>query len=119
MKIKLNMKQMQEVRNKLRETDRKDFDLTDISEVFRMLKYWAKSIGAGEEKIKSVTELADGYLCRVNEKFHDTMKAYLKQIREQRFSEGMKERKVQGALDKYDRLIREAEEKKTQLGENE
>ena len=117
MKIKLNLKQIEEVRRGLMETDRKDFDLSDISQVFRMLQYWAKSAGAGKEKIKSVTELPDGYLCRVNEKFHDSMKTYLKESRERRFSEEMKERKIQGTLDKYERLMKEAENKKPELGE--
>ncbi|MBI4831069.1 MAG: hypothetical protein HY801_05845 [Candidatus Lindowbacteria bacterium] len=119
MKIKLNKGQIEDVRRELKETDRKDFDIGDIPQVFRMLQYWAQCVGAGEAKIKSVTELSDGYLCRVNEKFHDLMKAYLKDVRSRRFNEEMKERKTQSVVDKYDRLIREAEEKKNRPKEME
>jgi hypothetical protein len=112
MKIKLNMKQITDIKREIKETDRKSFDLSDISEVFRMLQYWAKSAGTGDEKIKTITELPDGYLCRVNEKFHDSMKEYLRQARMRRFSEQIKEVKVQETIEKYDRLIKEAEEKK-------
>lgn len=112
MKIKLNTKQIEDVRREIEETDRKKFDLDDISGVFRMLQYWPKSFGSGEEKIKSVTELSDGYLCRVNRRFHDSMKEFLKEVRTRRFSGEMRERKVQGAIKKYERLIKEAKEEK-------
>jgi hypothetical protein len=119
MKIKLNMKQVTDIMREIKETDRKTFDLSDVSEVFQMLKYWAKSAGTGDEKIKTITELPDGYLCRVNEKFHDSMKEYLKQSRMRRFSEQIKEVrahetivKAQETIEKYDRLIKEAEERK-------
>ncbi len=113
MKIKLNTEQIEDLRREIEETDRKKFDMSDVSEVFRMLQYWSKSVGTGEEKIKSVTELSDGYLCRVNRAFHDSMKEFLKQVRSRRFSDHMKERKVKGAIGKYERLIKEAEEEKT------
>jgi len=114
MKIKLNTKQIATVMRELKETDRKSFDVSDVSGVFRMLQYWAKSAGTGEEKIKTITELPDGYLCRVNRKFHDSMKEYLKEAKTRRFSEQMKELKVQATVEEYDRLMKEAEEKKGQ-----
>jgi hypothetical protein len=112
MKIKLNSKQIAKVARELKETDRRNFDLKDVGEVFKMLQYWAKAVGTGEEKIQSVTELPDGYLCRVNRKFHDTMKHYIREAGAKRFSDQMKEVKVQEALEKYDRLIKEAKERK-------
>ena len=115
MKIKLNTEQIEDLRRELEETDRKKFDMSDISDVFRMLQYWSKSVGTGEEKIKSVTELPDGYLCRVNRTFHDSMKEFLRQVRTRRFSDQMKKRKVQGAIKKYERLIKESEEEKGPL----
>jgi hypothetical protein len=113
----LNTEQIEDLRRELEETDRKKFDMSDISDVFRMLQYWSKSVGAGEEKIKSVTELTDGYLCRVNRTFHDSMKEFLRQVRTRRFSDQMKERKVQGAVKKYERLMKEAEEEKSKEAE--
>jgi len=112
MKIKLNMKQITNVMRELKETDRKSFDLSDVSDVFRMLQYWAKSAGTGEEKIKNITELPDGYLLRVNRKFHDSMKEYLKQTGMRRFSEQMRDLKAQETAEKYDRLIKESEQRK-------
>lgn len=117
MKIKLNTEQIEDLRRELEETDRKKFDMSDVSDVFRMLQYWSKSVGAGEEKIKSVTELTDGYLCRVNRTFHDSMKEFLRQVRKRRFSDQMKERKVQGTVKKYERLMKEAEEEKSKEAE--
>lgn len=119
MKIKLNTKQIEDLRREIEETDRKKFDMADTAGVFRMLRYWSKSVGTGEEKIKSVTELPDGYLCRVNRIFHDSMKNFLKQARSRRFSDQMRERKVQGTVKKYERLIKEAEEEKAKESEEE
>jgi hypothetical protein len=112
MKIKLNMKHVAVVARELKETDRKNFNPTEVGQVFQMLQYWCKSAGTGGEKIQSVTELPDGYLCRVNGKFHDAMKAYIKQAGSRKFTEQMKEVKVQETLDKYERLIKEAEGQK-------
>jgi hypothetical protein len=112
MKIKLNRKQVAAVARELKETDRKNFNPADVEEVFKMLQYWTKTVGSGEGKIQSVTELPDGYLCRVNSKFHDSIKAYIKQAGSRKFSEQMKEMKIQETVDKYDRLIKEAEEDK-------
>lgn len=112
MKIKLNSKQIAKVARELKETDRKNFDVKDVGEVFKMLQYWTKSVGTGEEKIQSVTELPDGYLCRVNRKFRDSMKDYIRDVGARKFSEQMKDVKVQETLDKYDRLIKEAKERK-------
>ena len=84
MKIKLNHKQIESIRRELKKTERRGFKLDDVSQVFRMLQYWSKSIGGKDVKIQSVAELADGYMCRVNSKFRERMKAYLKHIRQQR-----------------------------------
>jgi hypothetical protein len=118
MKIKLNSKQIEKIRRQLGETDRKQFDTSDVFEVFKMLQYWSRCIGGDEVKIKSVTELADGYLCRVNSKFREVMKAFLKQGRSHHSEkeipdEDMTEKKegILGNADRYERLIREAEEK--------
>jgi hypothetical protein len=119
MKIKLNAEQVEDIRRELKETDRKEFDTSDIPQVFQMLQYWAQCVGAGKAKIKSVTELPGGFLCRVNERFHDIMKEYLKDVRSRRFSEDMKERKKQSVINKYERLMKEAEEKKNQPKEAE
>lgn len=115
MKIKLNMKQIAVVARELKETDRKTFDLADVGQVFKMLQYWCKTAGTGEEKIQSVTELPDGYLCRVNRKFRDAIKNYIRASGSRRLSDQMKEMKVQGTLAKYDRLIKEAEEQRKLL----
>jgi hypothetical protein len=112
MKIKLNTKHIAVVAQGLKETDRKNFDLVDVGQVFKMLQYWAKTAGAGKAKIQSVTELPDGFLCRVNRKFHDMMKTYIKEIGSKRFGEQVKEMKVRDTLEKYDRLIQEAEDEK-------
>lgn len=115
MKIKLNLKQIEDIRRKLEETDRKKFDIADISHVFRMLQYWSKCVGGKETKIKSVTALPDGYLCRVNSSFREAMKGYLKQARSGEIDEeGMDETEKGGMLTntaRYERLIKEAEEK--------
>jgi hypothetical protein len=112
MKVKLNSKQIELIRRELKETDRRSFNTDDVSEVFKMLKYWGKSIGKGEAKIKTVAELADGYLCRVNTTFRKTMKEYIKQIRErkaQEYQQEKQEKEMQYNAEKYDQLIREAE----------
>jgi hypothetical protein len=114
MKIKLNLKQIETIRKQLEETDRKKYDTSDISQVFRMLQYWSKCIGGDETKIKSVTELPDGFLCRVNSQFRDSMKAFLRQARPQRAEEEIEDSK-QGSLienvQRYERLIKEAEKR--------
>jgi len=110
MKIKLNIKQIEDIRRELAETDRKKFDLSEVSQVFRMLQYWSKSVGGKEAKIKSVTELGDGFLCRVNPEFRNLMKEYLKETRERRFSEEMKERKARAAMDKYKHILEDSED---------
>lgn len=112
MKVKLNLKQMHVLRREIKENSRKDFDITDLAEVFKMLKFWTKSFGTGEEKIKSITELPDGYLCRVNKKFHDTMKDFIREAKSRRYAEELKQR----TAEEYDRLIKEAEEQKEQTG---
>ena len=112
MKIKLNTKQIENIGRELKETDRKSYDTSDVSQIFRMLQYWSKTVGGKETKIKSVTELPDGYLCRVNSKFRDSMKAFLKQMRSRRLEEQMKGKKEEEMLenaDRYEQLIREAE----------
>jgi hypothetical protein len=108
MKIKLNLKQIQILRREIRENSRKDFDIEDLAEVFKMLKFWTKSFGTGEEKIKSIAALPDGYLCRVNEKFHDSMKSFIKEAKARRYAEEISQR----TAEEYDRLIKEAEEQK-------
>lgn len=115
MKVKLNKKQIENIRRELKETERRDYKTDDVSQIFRMLQYWSKSVGGGEAKIKSVAELPDGYLCRVNSKFRELMKAYLKQVKthklEQRAQE-KREKELQENVEKYDQLIKEAEEAK-------
>jgi hypothetical protein len=114
MKIKLNLKQIESLRRELEETDRKRFDISDVSEVFRMLQYWSKSIGRKEAKIKSITELGDGYLCRVNSTFRESMKGFLKDIRSREHEEKIREAEERGiprTASKLERLIMEAEEK--------
>ncbi len=111
MKVKLNKKQIENIRRELKETERRKYDTDDVAEVFRMLQYWAKSIGGGEAKIQSVAQLSDGYRCRVNPKFRDLMKAFLKRIRAQKIEEATrikKERDMQANVDEYDRLIKGA-----------
>ena len=110
MKIKLNLRQLEDVRRELQETDRKKFEIKEVSQVFRMLQYWSKSVGSTTAKIKSVTELGDGFLCRVNRDFRDLMKEYLKEIRSRRISEELKERKVKAAMDKYKHILEEPED---------
>lgn len=117
MKIKLNSGQIARIRRELKETDRKDFDTDDVSGVFRMLQYWAKSIGAGEPKVTSVTEIPGGYLCRVNSRFRDLIRTYLKQARSRLLEESAKtkrEREMQETVERYDQLIKEAEQNKRQ-----
>lgn len=114
MKVKLNSKQIELIRRELKETERRSFQTEDVSQVFRMLQYWGKCIGKGEAKIKTVVELPDGFLCRVNSTFRERMKAYLKQIREHKAEEHLRakqEREMEENAERYDRLIREAEEK--------
>lgn len=114
MKVKLNSKQIELIRRELKETERRSFQTEDVSQVFRMLQYWGKCIGKGEAKIKTVVELPDGFLCRVNSTFRERMKEYLKQIREHKAEEHLRakqEREMQENAERYDRLIREAEEK--------
>lgn len=113
MKVKLNRKQIEVIRRELKETERRNFKTEDVSEVFKMLQYWGKSVGRGEAKIKTVAELADGYLCRVNSTFREMMKAYIKQIRGRKAEEHLQakqDREMQDNADRYDQLIREAEE---------
>ncbi len=113
MKIKLNKKQIENIRRELKETERRGFETDDVSHVFRMLQYWAKSVGVGEAKIQSVAELPDGYLCRVNSKFRESMKAFLKRVRERRLEKGVqlkKEKEMQATAEKYDQLIKESKE---------
>ncbi len=113
MKIKLNLEQIEDVSQELKDTDRKKFDTSEVSEIFRMLKYWSKTVGGKETKIKSVTMMADGYLCRVNHKFRDSMKVFLKDVRSRRFNEEMKEMKARATINKYDKLMGDAEEGKS------
>jgi hypothetical protein len=113
MKVKLNSKQIEIIRRELKETERRNFETEDVAEVFKMLQYWGKSVGRGEAKIKTVAELADGYLCRVNSTFREMMKAYIKQIRERKaeqYLEAKQEREMQDNAERYDRLILEAKE---------
>ena len=124
MKIKLNTNQIEEICRELKESDRKDFDISEVADVFRMLQYWAKTVGSGKEKIKSVAQRPDGYLCRVNQTFRDSMKEFLKETRERRHSEEkeersvrMKEKKIKETVERYDRLIKEAEEEKGRSGQ--
>ncbi len=112
MKIKLNRKHILAIARELKETDRKNFDPDDVGEVFKMLQYWIKTAGTGQEKVQSVTELPDGYLCRVNEKFHDSIKNYIKHSTSRRLDDQLKDLKTRETIDKYDRLIKEAEEEK-------
>ena len=115
MKVKLNNKQIETIRRGLKESERRNYKTDDVSDVFRMLQYWAKSIGVGEAKIQSVADLGEGYLCRVNSKFRDRMKAYLKDARAQRIGEhniAKKEKEMRKNAEKYERLIREAERTK-------
>jgi len=119
MKIKLNNKQIENIRRELKEIDRRNYKTEDVAEVFKMLQYWAKSATAGDAKIKSVTELPDGYLCRVNSKFRESMKAYLKKARQHRFEEGArtkKEREMQENAERYEQLIEEAERTRMRVG---
>ena len=109
MKIKLNLKQINNISRELQETDRKKYDLDEVSDVFKMLQYWAKTVGGGDPKIKSIVELGDGYLCRVNPTFQDTMKMYLKDIQVRRTAEFSKEKRQQDTMEEYERLIKEAE----------
>ena len=121
MKIKLNHKQIESIRLEIKKTERRGFKLDDVSQVFRMLQYWSKSIGGKDVKIQSVTELADGYMCRVNSKFRETMKTYLKHIRQQRiemYEQASKEKQIHETVDKYDELIREAEESRQQADDS-
>ncbi len=111
MKIKLNSRQIAEVSRRIQESDRKTFSVDDVTEVFRMLRYWIKSHGSGEEAIKSIVELPDGYVCRVNRKFRDSMKAFFKERRALELAEDVKELEEKETLSKYDQLIREAEER--------
>ena len=120
MKIKLNLKQIEIIRRRLEETDRKKFDTSDVSEVFKMLQYWSRCIGGDKTRIKSVTDVADGYLCRVNSKFREVMKHFLKQGRsrpsEKEIADDEMTEKKGGILDdaqRYERLIREAENQQT------
>jgi len=110
MKIKLNLRQLEDVRRELQATDRKKFEIKEVSQVFRMLQYWSKSVGGKTAKIKSVTELGDGFLCRVNREFRDLMKEYLRETRSRRLSEELKERKVRAAMDKYKHILEESED---------
>lgn len=114
MKIKLNKKQVLAIKRELEETDRKKFDVSEVMEVFRMLKYWSKCVGGDETAIKTVVELPDGYLCRVNREFRESIKTYLKDIRSRRAetAEERKQQKKQEFSNKFDRLVREAEERK-------
>ena len=121
MKIKLNKKQVLAIRRELEETDRKKFDLSEVMEVFRMLQYWSKCIGGDDTAIKTIVELPDGYLCRVNRQFRESIKAYLSDIRSRR-AENAEERKIQkkqDVADEFDRLVREAGERqnKPKMGE--
>lgn len=112
MKVKLNDRQIETIRRGLKESERRNYKTDDVSDVFRMLQYWAKSIGAGEAKIQSVADLGGGYLCRVNSKFRDRMKTYLKDARAQgieKYRLAEKEKEMQENAEKYERLIREAE----------
>ena len=80
-----------------------------------MLQYWAKSIGAVEAKIKSIAELPDGYICRVNPKFRESMRAFLKQVRTRKLEEEQqrrREKEIQANADKYDQLMKESDRKK-------
>ena len=113
MKVKLNRKQIEIIRRELKETERRNYKTEDVSQVFKMLQYWGKSVGRGEAKIKTVAELADGYLCRVNSTFREMMKAYIKQIRKRKAEEHLQakqDREIQENAERYDQLIREAEE---------
>ena len=117
MKIKLNGKQIETIRNGLNETERRRFKADDAPDVFQMLRYWSKSVGGAETKIASLAELPDGYLCRVNSKFRKRMKDYLKEARSQRLTARAeehrhmkKDREMQENAEKYDRLIEEAEQ---------
>jgi hypothetical protein len=119
MRVKLNSKQIETIRKGLKETERRSFKADDVPDVFRMLQYWSKSVGGGETKIVSLAELPDGYLCRVNSKFRERMKAYLKEARSERMAEKAKEsrlvkkeREMQENAEKYDQLIKEAERSK-------
>ncbi len=119
MKVKLNSKQIETIRSGLKETERRSFKAGDAPDVFRMLQYWSKSVGGGETKIASLAELPDGYLCRVNSKFRERMKAYLKEARGQRLTERAeesrrikKEKEMQENAEKYDQLIKEDERAK-------
>jgi hypothetical protein len=111
MKVKLNTKQIADIYRELKETDRKKFDLSEVTEVFRMLQYWSKSVAGGEAKIKSIAELPDGFLCRVNKTFHTTMKEYLRGSRHRRAEAQIEELAKRQAATEYDRLIKEAEER--------
>ncbi len=117
MKIKLNKKQIADIGREIKATERRNHKTEDVFDIFKMLQYWTKSIGGKETKIKSVTELDGGYLCRVNSVFRERMKAYLKQIRQRKaeqYAEAKKKKEVQDVVDKYDDLIREAEEAEMQ-----
>jgi hypothetical protein len=119
MKVKLNSKQIETIRKGLKETERRSFKADDAFDVFRMLQHWSKCVGGGETKIASLAELPDGYLCRVNSKFRERMKAYLKETRSQRLAEkaeksrlAKREKEMQENAEKYDQLIKEAGQSK-------
>ncbi len=116
MKVKLNSKQIETIRSGLKETERRSFKADDAPDVFDMLRYWSKSVGGAETKIASLAELPDGYLCRVNTKFRERMKDYLKEVRSQKQTERAeehrhmkKEREMQENAERYDQLIEDAE----------
>ena len=56
MKIKLNTKQIADISRELKETDRKNFDVTEVTQVFRMLQYWSKTIGAVSRSNEGIPE---------------------------------------------------------------
>ena len=116
MKIKLNSKQIEAIRDGLKETERRNFKTGAVPDVFQMLRYWSKSVGGADAKIASLTELPDGYLCRVNSKFRERMKAYLKEARTRILTEKVfeyrnkiKDEEMRENAEKYDQLIKEAE----------
>jgi hypothetical protein len=112
MKVKLKKSQIEKIQQVLKETERRKFKTEEVSEVFRMLQYWAKSIGAGEAKIKSLAELPDGYICRVNPKFRESMRAFLKRVRARKLEEEQQRRRgkeMQANADKYDELMKKSD----------
>ncbi len=115
MKVKLNKSQIEKIQQVLKETERRKFKTEEVADIFRMLQYWAKSIGAGEAKIKSLAELPDGYICRVNPKFRESMRAFLKQVRTRKLEEEQqrrREKEMQANADKYDELMKRADRTK-------